>query len=161
MAWTVTKDWNYSTSGGAQPTLPVLNSANLVEKTSKSDGKVFVDKTSPIDRPNTVSVEWHQRSNIYQNTGIDRAFYAPSVRGFNVHLQENYTYKVDDGKETEFYAPISVGITIKGLMHEAITDTVISEALTATYARLFPDGKVTSDRIADLMRGALDLPNLK
>lgn len=157
MAWTVTKDWNYSTTSGGTITLPVIAfDTNYVVKNEKGDGVTYADVSAPIDRPALTHVEWHQRQNIYSNTGIDRAFWAPSVRGFNVHLQQMNTYLVTDGTET-FYAPLSCSINIKSLAHEAITDTLITEHLEYTIAQLMKKGVVSSARIGALMRGSLDL----
>lgn len=157
MAWNVTKDWSYTTTSGATLALPVIDFAtNYVEKTDKGDGLTFADTTAPIDRPALTHVEFHPRTNIYQNTGIDRAYWAPSVRGFNIYVQQMNTYLVSDGTET-FYAPISCGISIKSLAHEAITPELVEEHLAYSIAQLHKKGVCDATRIAALMRGSLDL----
>lgn len=156
MAWTVTKDWDYPTDAGAKLTLPVVNFANFAEKTDKGDGLTFADITAPIDRPALTHLEWHQKSNIYTNTGIDRAHWAPSVRGLGVFMQQNNTYLVSDGTDS-FYAPISASVSIKTLAHEAITADVVLSHLIYSLAMLFDKQTNGSTRLASLMRGALDI----
>lgn len=157
MAWTVTKDWDYSTETGKSITLPVIDFANnYAEKTQSGDGLTFADTTAPIDRPALTHLEWHQKSNIYTNTGIDRAYWAPSVRGMSVFMQQNNTYSITDGQET-FYAPISTSISIKTLMHEAMTADVVLAHVIYSLAQLYDKQSNGSTRLARLMRGALDI----
>lgn len=157
MAWTVEKDWAYTTNGGASLPLPKVSfSTNYVEKSGEKDGVTFADASAPIDRPALTHVEFHTRNNIYQNTGIDRAYWAPSVRGFNLYLQQMATYKVTDGTSS-FYAPLSCAVSFKSLAHEAITADVVKDFIAYTVAQWFKEGVVTSDRIAAFMRGSLDL----
>lgn len=157
MSWTVQKNWNYATTGGASLPLPKIDfDGNYVEKTGEKDGVTFADMSAPLDRPSLSHVEFHQKSNVYQNTGIDRAYWAPSVRGISLFLQSMDTYRATDGT-TEFYIPFKANTTITTLSHECVTAELVSDYLCFQVAKWFQEGVVTSDRIAAFMRGSLDL----
>lgn len=157
MSWTVTKNWDYATTQGASLPLPKIDFAgNLVEKSGDKEGLTFTDMSAPTDRPSLTHLEFHQKSNVYQNTGIDRAYWAPSVRGVQLFLQSMDTYEVSDGTST-FYAPIKAYTSIQTLSHEAITADLIKDYLAFQVAKWFKSGVVTADRIAAFMRGSLDL----
>lgn len=157
MAWTVSKDWNYPTTSGATLTMPVIEFGNLSEvEDRKGNGVTFTDTTAPVDRPSTTHLEYHVKQNIYQNTGIDRAFWTPSVRGFQIYLQQNDVYSITQGDE-KYYVPISSSFGIKSAMHEAITADVVLDHMAFTIAHYFGKGVSTATRLASLMRGALDI----
>ena len=159
MSWTVSKNWDYATTGGASLPLPKIDfSGNYVEKSGEKDGMTFADMSAPLDRPALTHIEWHQKTNAYQNTGIDRAFWAPSVRGFNVHLQSMCTYDAKDSESnTEFYIPFKANTTIQSLAHECVTADLVQDFLAYHVAQFFKQGVITTDRVAAFMRGSLDL----
>lgn len=157
MSWNVTKNWDYATTDGALLPLPKVNfSGNYIEKSGEKGGITFTDTSAPLDRPSLTHLEFHQKSNVYQNTGIDRAYWAPSVRGIQLFVQSMDTYAVDDGT-TKFYAPFKAYTSVQTLSHEAITADLVKDYFAFQVAKWFEMGLVTSDRIAAFMRGSLDL----
>lgn len=123
---------------------------------------VLVNTTSPIDRAESLRFAISNIKDVYNGSDIDAGVQAASHRGVSLVCQISDTYSYydpTDPNKTRVDLPVSAHIVVKAPKSSFIgADDYLAIAQRA-FAGLFSTGSVTSDRLVELLKGALDPRN--
>lgn len=131
-----------------------------IKQLSSGETKI-VNITSSNDRPETIRLAYSEVKDVYVNSGIDSAYYAPSRRGFSLVSQITEVARVTESIDGSVYdLPISAHLVIKAPNDALITATVIETVLKRLMSSLYNDNVTTTTRLAQLMKGAVTPPEV-
>lgn len=131
------------------------------EKVRKPGETVIVNVNSSNDRPEKIRIAYSEVKDIYTNSGIDPAYYAPSRKGISLVSQITEVGRVTESIDGSFVdLPISAHIVIKAPMHDLITPTVIETVVKRLLSSLYNDNATTITRLAELLKGAVTPPEV-
>lgn len=128
--------------------------------TDEPGSLVLTNITSPIDQPEKIRWGYQNINNVYANSGIDPAYYAPSKRGISIVSQVSEVWKVGETTDTcgcplPVYLPVEGHVVFKVPTHSAITENMVEAFLRRVMDTLYATGSVSPERIGKLMRGSL------
>jgi hypothetical protein len=126
---------------------------------SNPNGKevVITNLTSPIDRPENIRLAYQEVQNVYSNTDVDPAVYAPSKRGTSILAQISETLSVTDSVDADYRIdlPISAHLVIKVPANEHINAAAVQVLVGRLLSSLFDTGSLTDSRLEAILRGSL------
>jgi len=135
--------------------------ADWTEKQRTASETVIVNVNSSNDRPEKIRIGYSEVKDVYANSGIDPAYYAPSRRGISLVSQITEVGRITESIDGSFVdVPISAHIVIKAPAHELITPDVIQTVLKRLLSSLYNDNVTTTARLAELMKGAVTPPEV-
>lgn len=159
--------FSYSdTAFGAPATLNFVRAntnygVDWAEKQRTAGETVIVNVNSSNDRPEKIRIAYSEVKDVYANSGIDPAYYAPSRKGISLVSQITEVGRITESIDGSFVdVPISAHIVIKAPAHELITATVIETVLKRLLSSLYNDNVTTSTRLAELLKGAVTPPEV-
>jgi len=159
--------FSYSdTAFGSPETLNLVRAntnygADWVEKERKSGESKIVNTNSSNDRPEQIRIAYSSVNDVYKNSGIDPAHYAPSKKGFSLVSQITEVGRVTESTTGESYdIPFSAHLVIKAANDELVTAAVIETLLKRLLSSLYLDNEYGTDRLAQLMKGAVTPPEV-
>lgn len=117
--------------------------------------------TAANDRPEVIRLAYSEVKDVYVNSGIDSAYYAPSRKGFSLVTQITEVARVTESVDASVYdLPISAHLVIKAPNDALITAAVIETVLKRLMSSLYNDNVLTTVRLAGLMKGAVTPPEV-
>jgi len=159
--------FSYSdTAFGAPATLNFVRAntnygVDWAEKQRTAGETVIVNVNSSNDRPEKIRIAYSEVKDVYANSGIDPAYYAPSRKGISLVSQITEVGRITESIDGSFVdVPISAHIVIKAPAHELITATVIETVLKRLMSSLYNDNVTTPVRLAELLKGAVTPPEV-
>jgi len=131
------------------------------EKSRTSGESIIVNTNSSNDRPEKIRIAYNEVKDVYQNSGIDPAYYAPSRKGFSLVSQITEVGRITESIDGSFVdVPFSAHLVIKGPAHELVTSTVIETLLKRLLSSLYNDNVTSLTRLSELMKGAVTPPEV-
>lgn len=159
--------FSYTDTAFGEPATLNLVRANInlgvdyTEKQRSPGESKFVNINSSNDRPETFRIAYNEVKDVYANSGIDPAYYAPSRKGFSLVCQLTNVGRVTESTTGEVYdVPFSVHIVIKAANDELVTAALIETQIKRLLSGLYNENATTSTRLAQLMKGAVTPPEL-
>lgn len=151
-----------TTTTKLQVPVPTLSYAKDFSVKSETPTEVVLtNTTSPLDQPETLRFAIQNISNIYSGTGIDPAMASVTKRGVSLVVQLNDILRITPDADAADCCctavtdlPISTHIVIRTPLNSNISADTILSVVERNIAALF-DGKVASDRLNAMLRGAL------
>lgn len=139
--------------------VPTLSySTDFAVKSETANEVILTNTTSPIDQPETVRFGIQNISNVYSGTPIALESQSVTKRGIQVLVQLNDIMRVTPSESEcqclPFDLPISSHHVIRVALNPNVTPDLIQTVILRNIA-LFYDGAVNSNRIGQLVRGAL------
>lgn len=126
---------------------------------SISGGKeiVLTNITAPPDRPEKIRMQYTEIGNIYNGSGIEPSFTAPSKRGVQLLGQTTNVLTVTDDANLDFRIdlPFSIYTVLKVPISAYVTATELQTALCRHLSAFYETGSITTDRLNSLLRGVL------
>lgn len=118
---------------------------------------VITNLKAPIDRPETIRLSWSEKSDVYQSSGIDVSVRPPSKKGVSFVVQHKRILSCTDAVSPDFRqdVPISVHLVATIPAYELLTADMLQTEIARMLSGLYGTGLVTTDRMAALMRGAV------
>lgn len=152
-------------AGGATKALtrPNLNfAANYSVSTSGDLKAIIVNRTSPMDQPETFRFQETNVANIYEGTSIDPSVYATSKAGISLVVQEQSILRVTDTVDPSFQVdlPLSVHVVVKVPKSQYITAANIETAIARCVSGFYETDSTGTTRIEALVRGSMLPPTL-
>lgn len=143
-------------SSSLNVSVPVLDYKDFSPRKVEATEVELTNMTSPVDQPETLRFAITPINNVYQNTGVDPAYYGASRKGFSVLVQLNDILRVTDSVKPEFVQdfPVSAHIVIRGASSQYVSSDNVYSVVKRLVAALTP-GTDTSARLNELIRGAL------
>lgn len=130
------------------------------QQRSTGESKI-INVTSSTDRPEKIRIAYSEVKDIYANSGIDPAYYAPSRKGFSLVSQITEVGRITESTDGSFVdVPLSAHIVIKAAAHELITPAIIETMVKRLLSSLYNDNVTTTTRLGQLMRGAVTPPEV-
>lgn len=131
------------------------------EKQRTAGESVIVNVTSSNDRPEKIRIAYSEVKDVYVNSGIDPAYYAPSRKGISLVSQITEVGRITESIDGSFVdVPLSAHIVIKAPAHELITATVIETMLKRLLSSLYNDNSTAITRLTELLKGAVTPPEI-
>jgi len=159
--------FSYSdTAFGSPATLNLVRTntnygVDWTEKERKTGESKIVNVNSSNDCPEQIRIAYSEVANVYQNSGIDPAHYAPSKKGFSLVSQLTEVGRVTESVTGETYdLPFSLHLVVKAPNDALVTATVIETLLKRLLSSLYNDNLTTTARLAQLMKGAVTPPEV-
>lgn len=132
--------------------------ANFREK-SDNPGKesVLTNITSPVDRPEKIRIAYTDVPNIYNGTGVEASYIAPTKRGISVLAQVTEVISVTDDANSDYRIdlPISAHLVLKVPASEFITEAMVQTLMGRLVSSLYDTGSLTTTRLGAILRGSL------
>lgn len=159
--------FSYSDTAFGSPETLNLVRANInfgvdyVESERKPNETKLININSSNDRPEKFRIAYSEVKDIYANSGIDPAYYAPSRKGFSIVSQLTNVGRVTESTTGEVYdIPFSVHVVIKASNDVLVTATVLETELKRMLSALYLENATTVTRLSQLMKGAVTPPEL-
>lgn len=114
--------------------------------------------TAGLDTPQSLMVSRKQMTNVYANTSVDKALWAPTTKGFRLTFSLKDSPYLTDTDEATFkqVLPIQVELRITYPISSQVTADVLQREITRLIAGLYETGSTTMEgRLSRAMRGAL------
>lgn len=147
-------------AGGATKTLtrPNLNYAANFSVATNGDNKcIIVNRTSPMDQPETFRFQETNVANVYEGTQIDPSVYATSKAGVSLVVQVQDILRVTDTVDPTYQVdlPISVHMVVKLPKSQYITAANIETVIGRCVSGLYDTDSTGTTRIDSLVRGSM------
>lgn len=159
--------FSYSdTAFGSPETLNFLRTnvnrgADFAVTKSASGESIITNVTASNDTPEKFRTAYSEVADIYKGSGIEAANKAPSSKGFSIVSQITNIGRVTESVTGETYdLPISAHLVIKAPNDALVTAAVILNVLERLMSNLYGDNVLTTDRLAAIMKGAVQPPEL-
>lgn len=163
MSYEVT-NYNFTDDGENQTlTFKSLTSTDIRKDSTApapSDGvqEAYVNNTSDFGCVEKIRIRRTQRTNVYQKTGIDRAFWAPTTRGVQINWLIDQIWEVTDNDpdnpKPSYKVPAKASLTLTVAEDAAITATDILELIQRLLATVYTDG---TSHLSEAFKGAISL----
>lgn len=115
----------------------------------------------PNDQPEQFRLAFTEVKDVYKNTGIDPAYYAPSKKGFSLVVQLTNVGRVTESIDGSIYdLPFSMHIVIKAPNDSLVDESVIEEQIARLLSGLYLENVTTDTRLAQLIKGAMTPPEV-
>lgn len=116
------------------------------------------NKTSPVDQQETLRVQASEIADVYKGTSIDPSAFAPSRKGLSIVAQVNDILRVTETTDATYQVdlPISAHIVVKVPLSANITAANVETVLGRALALFYNSNDVTTGRIGNLLRGAMN-----
>lgn len=161
MAYTTTFGYSDSVATKLNLAIPTLSyNQDFSVRSEKADEVVLVNTTTPIDQPETLRFATQTIGNIYNGTQVAAENRSVSQRGIQLLSQLNDILRVvpEDGDGccgvTAFDLPIGSHLVVKVPLNQYVTPDLVLQVVLRNVAMMF-NGSVTSERLNELLRGAL------
>lgn len=158
----LTTSWNYSSTAAATAVGALTpDSIAFASQFAKKEGAVndltIVNKTSPLDRQETIRFASSSVANVYTGSGLDSSVYSSNKSGVSILAQINNVLSVmDTDTKKRVDLPMSAHIVIKVPNHEVVTGEVIETLLKRLVGTLYEEsGTNPRARLESLVRGAM------
>lgn len=157
---TINKSFGYtdSVTTGKQVTIPDLSySADFCVTENQPNECILTNTTTPIDQYEHLRIGVTSIKDVYQGTGIDPAYCAPTRNGFSAVSQVNDIIRVTADEDPTFVVdlPVSAHIVVKGAKNQHISASDYLTVALRAVAGLFGTGETDASRIDEIIRGAL------
>lgn len=144
-------------------TVDLANYELFALKDSSVDELGYVNITSDVSCPETISYGSQKVNNVYKSTGISAAYQAPSNVGTKVLLRYHtiLTELSSDDPNYRVDIPFGITITITSGETQSLTDEIYLSLVKRAFGFYFAGGKITTQAEADasllsrLRRGGL------
>lgn len=131
------------------------------EKERKTGETIITNVNASNDRPEQIRIAYSRVNDIYKNSGIDPVHFAPSKRGFSLVTQITEVGRVTESTTGESYdVPFSLHLVMKASNDELVTPAVMETLLKRLLSSLYLDNEDGTERIAQLMKGAVTPPEV-
>lgn len=162
MSYSLDKGYTDTISTTKNVAVPDISYSADFRVASDVPGEVILTNvTSPLDRSETIRFALSNVKDIYANTPVDAAYMAASHQGLSLVVQVNDTWRYADSATPTAPAvdlPISAHIVIKAPKTSFLTADNYLSIVTRAVGLMFNTGSVTSARLMQMLKGALD-PN--
>lgn len=161
MALSVKVNYTDTPVSGAQApeiTIPVLNySDDFRIDTNRPSEAILANITSPLGKPEKIRYAASDVSNVYSGTDVDRALWAPTLKGVSILAQLVDTYTVVDSADPTFEMalPMECHLVVKVPANELITADMVETFIGRLLATLFETGDTGTTRLKALLRKSL------
>lgn len=142
----------------------LINMTDWRKKTEKPGSEIVITNfKTPSDQPEKLRIGYTEVSNVYNGTGVDASYMAPSKRGIQLLVQDTAVLKVTDSVDPTFayLLPISAHLVLKAPVSEHVTANDILTVVGRLLSGLFDTGAITSTQLEAYMRGALTPSGLR
>lgn len=114
--------------------------------------------TSSLGLEETVQFRVSTIPNIYQNSGVERSLWTPTVSGVraNVHIGQRWSLVDTTNADWNYVIPSFCDITLKIPNNPYISESDVATMLTRTISSLLYSDSFGTSRIAKLLRGAMN-----
>lgn len=146
----------------------VFNRANLnykadfVQHSQSAPGRtILINRTAPgYGVEEKIRIESTSIQNIYQNTGIEKAFQSPTSAGTSMLVQVTDILTVKDSTDPNFRIdlPISAHLVVKVPKSEYLDAAKVQTLIGRVLAALYDTGDTSTSRLDGMLRGALTPP---
>jgi hypothetical protein len=159
--------FHYPATDSSTLVTPVVNPAALTFATDWTKGasengtassQVIENVTCPLDTGESALFARKPMANVYANTTVDKALWAPTTKGWKLTVSLKSTPYVTDTDDATFKQalPIWTQLQITFPANSAITDDVLKNEIGRMLGLLYETGDTTmNNRIKSLMRGGL------
>lgn len=113
--------------------------------------------TTPVDQPETFRWQIQDIADIYKGSGVDPSVHATSKKGFSLVVQVNDILRVTDDQDPSFQTdlPVSAHLVLKAPKSQYLTEAALETVIGRCVAALFSTGSTSTDRLKQLVRGAM------
>lgn len=141
--------------------VPALDWASdwaVVTNGSSGASSLLENTTTGLDTPQSLMTSRKQMANVYANTSVDRALWAPTTRGFRLTFSLKDSPYLLDSVDATFkqVLPIQVELRATYPISSQITAAVLAHEINRLLGGLYETGTTTmTTRLERAMRGAL------
>lgn len=138
-------------------TFEKLVTSDFAVTKNAADSCVLSNMTSPLGRPELVEYQHQNVADVYTNSGIDRALWAPTKRGVAFFEKVNQTWSKtdpDDAAKPEYAFPAQATLRVKIYNDTLVTTADVEQLLERLIAGLRDENGEW--RFAKLLRGSLN-----
>lgn len=160
MAFVFTPGFNKSGQATKNVAVSQINASDFVVTQRGTEDVTETNLSSGLATPECFQFGRRIVKDIYANTSVDTAYKCPSKTGIKILLNWTSTGTLTDDKDVSFRQdfPLSVRTTITVPASDYIGADDVLAILQRAWGGAFEDGTdVTSARISELLRGALDM----
>lgn len=156
--WTVSD--NYTDTVTATKSLAIPDLSYKVDYAKKEDEPAsasIVNTTSTgLSSAESIKFGYSPVANIYTNTDVDAAAFAPSKRGVQVmaEITENYT-AINSVTGDEIILPCKGRVVLRFPSMSCVNDALIKDLLTRSVAAAFNTGLTDASRVIEMAKGSL------
>lgn len=133
--------------------------ADFVLHSQSGPGKcILVNKTAPgYGVEEKIRIESASIQNIYQNTGIEKAFQSPTSAGTSLLVQVVDIVTVTDSVDPNYRIdlPITAHMVVKVPKSEHLTAAMVQTLIGRVVAAMYDTGDTSTSRLDGMLRGAL------
>lgn len=159
--------FHYPATDSTPTVTPVVNPAALTfasdwtkgaSENGASSSLVLENVTTPLDTTESALYARKPMQNVYANTTVDKALWAPTTKGWKLTVSLKTTPYITDSADATFKQalPIWTQLQITYPAHSAITAQVLQATIERLYGLLYETADTTiTDRLNALMRGGL------
>lgn len=118
---------------------------------------VVTNLKAPMDRPETIRISWSEKTNVYQNSGVDPSVRPPCQKGISFVIAHKRVLSCTDSVVPEFRqdVPVSVHCVVTIPAYDLLTADMLQVEIGRMLSAFFNTGLVTTERLSALMRGAV------
>lgn len=155
-------------AGYADTTIPNVSSLNFSRglinfdkdwkiQSNTAGECVLTNLKAPLDRPETISIRWTEKSNVYQTSGIDPSVRPPSQRGVSFVINHKRILTCTDTADANFRhdVPVHAHTVIQFPLHDLLTADMIQSELGRLVSAMYDTGALTTTRLSAIMRGVV------
>lgn len=158
------KSVNYGPNGTDVPTIgtidmsvePINFDADFLPLVDDPGVNIYVDATSPVDRPSTLRFATRDVSNVYAGTDIDASVFLSSRKGRDIVVQAQEVHAITDSEDVDYlrHYPIKATLTINTPLDASIDSAVLVHMVHRILGALASQGEDgVSVGLAALLRG--------
>lgn len=156
--WTVSDDYSDTVTATKSLAIPDLDfKHDFSKKEDEPTSASIVNTTSAGLNPSeTVKFGYSTVANIYTNTDVDAAAYAPSKRGVQVMAEISENYKaVNSVTGDEVILPCKGRVVLRFPSMSCVNETLIKDLLYRSISASLSTGSTDATRIIELAKGSL------
>lgn len=160
MSYSINPGYTDSISATKNVAIPDLSYvADFAVTTDTAKEVILSNTTSPLDRVETIRFAAGDIKDIYSGTGIDSAYQAPSHKGVSVVAQVSDVWRYSDAADPSLPVidlPLEAHLVLRVPKTSYITADQFLGVTKRAFSLLFDTGSVTSSRLFEILKGALD-----
>lgn len=118
---------------------------------------VLTNLKAPLDRPETIRIQWSEKANVYQNSGVDVSVRPPSQKGISFVIQHRRILTCTDSASPDFRqdVPVQVHTVCTFPAFELFTADMLQIELGRMLSAFYNTGVTDVNRMSAIMRGAV------
>jgi hypothetical protein len=156
MAYSINHNFTNHDDAQLEITVPYMVTADYAVSTNTANRCVLTNMTSPLGLPNTVEIQDQEIADVYKNSAIDRALWAPTRRGRAFYIRNTETWTQEDTTDpsaARWAFPMNCSIRCTVTNNDLVSESEVVLLVLRTLGKLYPGGLTA---VAKILRGALN-----